>query len=487
MAEFLRPDVYIQEVSTGEKPIASVSTSVGAFVGITPRGESSEPVYVTSWSDFINKFALGLSTPFLRNSDLPNAVYGFFQNGGTKCYISRAVSSTCTEAKATLSTGRAKATKQADAETLSVVGLEIKAKDKGAWANGLVNVKVTSNEDLFNVSILIKGEVVEVFEGLSNDENHSEYFASVINETSEYIRVGEGSLCAGNVTLAGGVSGNVVAQDFINALKRLDRSEINLVAVPGESEETILTALVSYADSRNDCFAILDAPKGATVEQITTLRKRISGTNGALYYPCGKIVDPLGRTKKSLKSCSPSGHVMGMIARTDSDRGSYKAPAGEEASLVGLVDLEVKLSAGELDLLNPLGVNAIVTRPSGTIVSWGARTLSSDADKRYISDIRYDMMVRKSLKEGTQWAIFEPNDEKLWSRLETSLSSFLESQFQMGALRGASSEEAYYVKCDSELNTEATINNGQLIAEVGYAKQKPAEFVVVRLVQKSSN
>ena len=486
MAEFLRPDVYIQEVSTGEKPIASVSTSIGAFVGITPRGESSEPVYVTSWSDFINKFALGLSTPFLRNSDLPNAVYGFFQNGGTKCYISRVVTSTCTEAKATLSQGRAKATKQAEAEALSV-GLEIKAKDKGAWANDLVNVKVATNGSLFNVSILIKGEVVEVFEGLSNDVNHVDYFASVINETSEYIRVGEGTLCEGNVTLTGGVTGSAVAQDFIDALKRLDRSEINLVAVPGESEETILTALVSYADSRNDCFAILDAPKGASVEQITTLRKKINGTNGALYYPCGKIVDPLGRTKKSLKSCSPSGHIMGMIARTDSDRGSYKAPAGEEASLVGLVDLEVKLSVGELDLLNPLGINAIVTRPSGAIVSWGARTLSSDSSKRYISDIRYDMMVRKSLKEGTQWAIFEPNDEKLWSRLETSLSSFLESQYQAGALRGSSSEEAYYVKCDAELNTEATINNGQLISEVGYAKHKPAEFVVVRLVQKSSN
>ena len=257
--------------------------------------------------------------------------------------------------------------------------------------------------------------------------------------------------------------------------------------MPGKSEQELLNALVSYADKRNDCFAILDAPKGKTASSIVDLRKQINGTNGSFYYPNAKIVDPLGRTKQSLKVCSPSGHVMGMIARTDSDRGVYKAPAGEEATLVGLVDLEVKLSVGELDLLNPIGVNALVVRPSGTIVSWGARTLSALPDKRYISDVRYDMMIRKALKEGTQWAIFEPNDEKLWNRLATSITSFLETEYQSGALRGSSAEEAYYVKCDGELNTESSINQGLLIAEVGYAKQKPAEFVVVRLVQKSNN
>ena len=493
MSEFLRPDVYIQEVASGEKPIASASTSIGAFVGVTPRGESDAPVYVTSWTDFINKFANGLSTPFLRTSDLPNAVYGFFQNGGTKCYISRVVSKTCAEAKGTLQASLLANEEESSPKTRSTksVGLEIKAKDKGDWANGVLTVTVVANDNsLFDVVVSMNGVAVETLSGLSNNINDADYFVPAINESSAFIKVDEnpqGVLVAGEVTLTGGVTGSVVNSDFTDALDRLDRSEINLLAMPGKSEQELLNALVSYADKRNDCFAILDAPKGKTASAIVDLRKQISGTNGAFFYPNAKIVDPLGRTKQSLKVCSPSGHVMGMIARTDSDRGVYKAPAGEEATLVGLVDLEVKLSVGELDLLNPVGVNALVVRPSGAIVSWGARTLSALPDKRYISDVRYDMMIRKSLKEGTQWAIFEPNDEKLWNRLATSITSFLETEYQSGALRGSSSEEAYYVKCDSELNTESSINQGLLIAEVGYAKQKPAEFVVVRLVQKSNN
>ena len=493
MSEFLRPDVYIQEVASGEKPIASASTSIGAFVGVTPRGESDAPVYVTSWTDFINKFANGLSTPFLRTSDLPNAVYGFFQNGGTKCYISRVVSKTCAEAKGTLQASLLANEEESSPKTRSTksVGLEIKAKDKGDWANGVLTVTVVANDNsLFDVVVSMNGVAVETLSGLSNNINDADYFVPAINESSAFIKVDEnpqGVLVAGAVTLTGGVTGSVVNSDFTDALDRLDRSNINLVAMPGKSEKELLNALVSYADKRNDCFAILDAPKGKDASAIAELRKQISGTNGSLFYPCGKIIDPLGRTKQSLKVCPPSGHIMGMIARTDSARGVYKAPAGEEATLVGFVDLEVKLSAGELDSLNPIGVNALTVRPSGAIVSWGARTLSALQDKRYISDVRYDMMVRKSLQEGTQWAIFEPNDEKLWDRLATSITSFLETEYQSGALRGSSSEEAYYVKCDGELNTESSINQGLLIAEVGYAKQKPAEFVVVRLVQKSNN
>lgn len=491
MSEFLRPDVYIQEVASGEKPIASASTSIGAFVGVTPRGESDAPVYVTSWTDFINKFANGLSTPFLRNSDLPNAVYGFFQNGGTKCYISRVVSQTCAEAKGTLQSSLVVSEDAPKTRTTKSSGLEIKAKDKGAWANGTLRVVVALNEaSSYDMNIYMNNVVVESFTNLSNNVNDAEYFVYAINESSNFIKFNEkerGALVEGSVTLDGGVTNEPISSDYTKALDRLDRSNINLVAMPGQSEKELLNALVSYADKRNDCFAILDAPKGKDASAIAELRKQISGTNGSLFYPCGKIIDPLGRTKQSLKVCPPSGHIMGMIARTDSARGVYKAPAGEEATLVGFVDLEVKLSAGELDSLNPIGVNALTVRPSGAIVSWGARTLSALQDKRYISDVRYDMMVRKSLQEGTQWAIFEPNDEKLWNRLATSITSFLETEYQSGALRGSSSEEAYYVKCDGELNTESSINQGLLIAEVGYAKQKPAEFVVVRLVQKSNN
>ena len=137
-------------------------------------------------------------------------------------------------------------------------------------------------------------------------------------------------------------------------------------------------------------------------------------------------------------------------------------------------------------LLN-IGVNCIISKPNSGIIVWGARSLSTDPSKRYVSDVRYDIMVRTTVYNGTQWAVFEPNNSELWERLNTSLTSFLDTQWRSGALRGATAEEAYYVKCDSELNDDSTIESGMVVAEIGYAKQKPAEFVVVKIVQKTNS
>ena len=252
------------------------------------------------------------------------------------------------------------------------------------------------------------------------------------------------------------------------------------------TEQAIASALVGYCDTRNDCFAIVDAPQGADLEAVKSFRETLGGTNGAVYYPWGKIADPIGRNAKSMKVCPPSGHIMGIYARIDSNRGVYKAPAGEECVVRGFADLETVLALGSVDILNPLGINCIIAKPNKGIIVWGARSLASDPAKRYVSDVRYDLMVRQSLYEGTQWAVFEPNDENLWEKVDTSLRSFLDTQWRSGALRGSTEDEAYYVKCDSELNDDTAISNGQLVAEVGYAKQKPAEFVIIKIVQKQS-
>lgn len=483
MAEYLRPDVYVEEISSGEKPIQAVSTSTGAMIGVTARGQVGVPQLVTSWTDFVNKYAGGLNTPFLKNSDLPNAVYGFFQNGGSRLYVVRVASPSAVEAKCLLTDD----------------GLEVSAKDCGAWANDNLKVKVTTGVgSTFNVTVYMRNEIVEVFENLSNSKDHEDYFVDVINETSAFIKIDpttDKSLVTtvGTISFAGGDDNfaSITNSDYTGdkGLLALDLiTDVNIIAIPGKSaEKEVGTALLGYADNRNDCFAILDSPKGATVELVKSHREKLGGTNGAIYYPWGKIIDPLGRNSSSLKLCPPSGHIMGLYARTDLSRGVYKAPAGEEAVLRGFSDLETTIPYNVIDVLNPLGINTIIAKPNVGIVVWGARGLASDPAKRYISDVRYDLMVRKSVYNGTQWAIFEPNDSTLWDKVDTSLRSFLDLQWRSGALRGSTSDEAYYVKCDSELNPEANINNGLLVAEIGYAKQKPAEFVVVKIVQKQNS
>lgn len=474
MAEYLRPDVYVEELASGEKPIQSVSTSVGAMVGITPRGVIGEPILVTNWTEFTRKFANGLDTPFMKSSDLPNAVYGFFQNGGSKCYIVRVPSTTMAKAKAVN-----------EEETCTLVAL-----DEGEWANKLV-VTVKAQEEvegMFNILVKLNGNIVEEFEGVSNNEDATHY-DYLINGQSAFFTIEEGSILEqGEFTFEGGQYSisNVADKEYLGpqGLKALDTVKVNIVAIPGKTSDAIHNDLLSYAEGRQDCFAVLDCPKGMKeVTDVTKFRSKLSGC-GATYYPWGKILDPLS-PNGSLKLCPPSGHIMGVYARTDVERGVHKAPAGEEAKVRGFVELEKALTPGEIDILNPLGVNCIVAKPNKGIVVWGARSLMADPSKRYISDVRYDIMVKNSLYDGCQWAVFEPNDHDLWSRVSTSLASYLDLQWRNGALFGETAEQAYYVKCDEELNTEASRNAGMLVAEIGYAKKKPAEFVIVRIVQKS--
>ena len=481
MANYSRPDVYVEEISTGEKPIQAVSTSIGAFVGRTPRGESGKAVRVTSWTDYVNKFALGCKSPYLANSDLSHAVFGFFLNGGSVCKIVRVVSSTATASKV----------------SLAVDGLEVKAKDLGEWSNGVLGVKVVSNSSNFDIQVYANGELVETLKNVSNTKGASNYFVDVINDTSKYIAVDPTTDKTLAVTsdikkLVGGNDNatSLTNTDYTGAkgLLALDTElDINLVAIPGLSAEVeVAKALVDYCDNRGDCFAIIDC-KATTSEEAETFRESLGGNNGAVYFPYGKINDPLGRTSSSLRACPPSGHIMGIYARIDANRGVYKAPAGEECTVRGFVSLTLNLTKTDLAVLNPLGINCIISKPNKGILVWGARTLSADTSKIYVSDIRCDIYIKSSVYEGTQWAIFEPNDESLWEKLDTTLTSFLDTEWKNGALRGSTSEEAYYVKCDSELNTDDTINQGQLIAEIGYAKQKPSEFVIVKIVQKSES
>jgi len=478
MASYLRPDVYVERVASGAEPIQTQGTAVAGFVGIARRGEIGEATLVTSWTEFTEKFSKGLDTPFMADSDLAYAVYGYFQNGGGTAFIVRTASETAERASVLI-----------PAEN----GIKIYAKDEGTWGNKL-SMKVTSTQengvDVFNVEVSLDDEVVETFEGLTNDITDENYYLPIINSDSKFITVPAGGLQVGEGAFSGGKDGidDITDADFLGerGLKALDKVEaVRIVAIPGQTSKAVQQGILDYCSGRKDCFGIVDIGLGRTPTEALEDKAEIGGSYGAVYYPWGKVVDPIGKGK--LRLTPPSGHIAGVYARTDSERGVYKAPAGTEAVVKGFVEMERGLSDGEVELLNAKAVNCIISKPNKGIVVWGARMATPDKDRFYVSDIRLDIMIEGSLYEGTQWSIFEPNDEKLWSSLTAQVKAFLYNLWVDGALFGATPEEAYFVKCDEELNSQEVRDAGKVIIEVGYAKKKPAEFTIIRITQKANN
>ena len=219
-----------------------------------------------------------------------------------------------------------------------------------------------------------------------------------------------------------------------------------------------------------------------TVISSTALPK---SDHAAVYYPWIRIADPLKGGK--LRSCPPSGTVAGLYARTDSSRGVWKAPAGTDATLVGVQQIEYLLTDMENGTLNPLGVNCIRILPVFGAVSWGARTLRGAnqmvSEYKYIPVRRLALYIEESLYRGTQWVVFEPNDEPLWAQIRLNIGAFMHGLFRQGAFQGKTPQEAYFVKCDKETTTQDDINKGIVNIVVGFAPLKPAEFVVIQIQQ----
>ena len=474
MAKYLSPGVYAESVYKANAPIEAASASTGGFVGITARGILNVPTLVTSWQNFLDTFAYGLETPFIANSDLAYAVYGFFQNGGTKCYIIRTASS-----KAAKASGK-------NGETT------ITAKDEGTWGNKL-SLSVTANDynaENFDIIVKYNGDVVEQFADVSNSSEDDRYFIDILNESKFiYCTAGTLSVTTTDITFTGGADGisDITDKEYKTALYLFDAvTDVNLICVPGQVSTQMTKDILEYAENRGNVFAIVDGAKSASVDEIKAFRKDLSCKNGAIYYPWIKVSDPLSKTGK-LRDCPACGHVMGMYARTIQNRGVWKAPAGTEAVLTGAVDVVKLLIKSDCDSLNPVGVNAIMPRTNYGIVVWGARSLHPDSSMKYVSDVLLNVNIQESAKEGTQWAVFEPNNTLLWTRIKTTIEAYLDSIWRSGGFVGSVPFEAYYVKCDEELNTEDVRNAGRLICEIGYAPSKPAEFIVFRISHNISN
>jgi len=308
-----------------------------------------------------------------------------------------------------------------------------------------------------------------------------------------YFFVGDNSTPTAQVaSVTAGSDGSAITTDqtYIDAFPKLDdKEDASLLAVPGIGSPVLTGAAMNYCANRSlsDCFFIGDMSQtDDSVEDAKIFRNAITTKNsyGAIYAPWVQMLDPTGRSSTPILA-PPSGFVAGLYAKTDGQRGVWKAPAGTSAALGGSVGLAVNLTDTQQGNLNPLNVNVIRQFAGSGIVLWGARTVTSDPAWNYIPVRRMVIFLRVSIYRGIQWAVFEPNDEDLWSSLRLSIGSFMMNLFRQGAFQGATPTQAFFVKCDSETTTQTDIDAGVVNVLVGFAPLKPAEFVVVKISQKA--
>jgi len=410
MSQYLSPGVYVEEVASSVQPIAGVGTSIAGFIGEVagdvvmpavpgkflandagvpvgadgaPLGEGEDPVpvlyvvapageprLVTSWAGFksqLGDFQAG-------NRVLAHAVYGFFNNGGTRCWVTRIAPN-------------------------AAVGAVPGALDATAVQGAL------------------------------------DGFATI--------------------------------------------DEIALVAVPGALDPAVQQAVVTHCEVMGDRFAILDGKRATAFTPAAIRTGAFTSNYAALYFPWISVFDPVS---KGPLFVPPSGHVAGIYARVDTERGVHKAPANERVR--GALGLEARLGRADQDGLNPAGIN-VIREMNGAITVWGARTLGGDANGewKYVNVRRLFLYLRESIDEGTQWVVFEPNTPALWSKITRNVTAFLTNVWRGGGLFGNTPAEAFYVRCDATTNPPDVRDLGQVVTEIGVSVARPAEFVIFRLSQ----
>jgi phage tail sheath protein FI len=513
------PGVYIEELPSGVRTIAGVATSIAAFVGRAWRGPVDEPVTLYSYADYERQFG-GL----WRDSTMSYAVQQFFQNGGGQAIVVRVVTHT--------------AGSNATAATFSLTSGEIfTAASPGTWG---MNLKLTvdlatndpSNVSLFNLTVFDDPDTKddsakrggsglrEVFRNVSVDPASPRFVTTVLAQQSSLLRVVSGldttpvsptapspqtaAASAGTADDGTTISATEVTDASNSAAKTgmyaLEKADIfNLLCIPPYTPTTADNGASTWGDAAAYCKArramlLVDAPTAWTpanaVTGLTTLGISATRANAAVYFP--RLLMPDSLQDNNLQAFAPCGAVAGTFARTDVARGVWKAPAGTDAGLQGVLGLSINSTPGnltdqEIGGLNPSGINSIRILPVIGPVVWGARTLDGAdvlaSQWKYIPVRRLALYIEESLYRGTQWVVFEPNDEPLWSQIRLNIGAFMNTLFRQGAFQGASPKDAYFVKCSRETTTQTDIDNGIVNIIVGFAPLKPAEFVVIKIQQ----
>jgi phage tail sheath protein FI len=518
------PGVYIEELPSGVRTIAGVATSITAFVGQTLRGPINEPTIVNNYGDFERLFG-GL---WIKNP-LSYAVKDFFGNGGSQALIVRLFKVVAGDVDPPTYTGYAR---------FNVGGLQLIAASPGEWG-GKLKVKIDQDgitdevasrynltaADLFNLTIQDTSPTggVETIRNLALADGERRV-DRVLEQQSLLVRVPLESIAPRRPVLPATVptptdftdptvrgidsvaldlsayQGSEADKTGIYALEKADL--FNLLCIPPDVQEgtTLLgayqEALSYFTKYKKRAILIVDPPAEWSANKATaaaTAKAGLSGLNltgeiarnAVLYFPRVIQADPLRGGQ--LGTFVPCGMMAGIMARTDTQRGVWKAPAGLDATLAGIRGLEVNLSDAENGDLNPIGINCLRTFPIVGSVVWGARTMRGAdqlADEyKYLPVRRLVLYLQESLYRGTQWVVFEPNDEPLWAQIRLNIGAFMNNLFRQGAFQGKTPREAYFVKCDKETTTQNDIDRGIVNIVVGFAPLKPAEFVIIKFQQ----
>jgi hypothetical protein len=451
------------------------------------------------------------------------AVRDFFLNGGSQAIIVR-VHNGATPATITLPAG-------------SPGNLVLEAANPGSWGNNLIaqvdyKTRPGSDATVFNLKVLETDPIshqpvnTEVFLNVSVSGSDPRFLSRVLQENSDLVRVRVISTLRPLETPvvtspAGGLPGIAAApgsggdgndivqaqftgqsQDAKAGLFALEKADLfNLLCIPPFSlgaddpplqRQNLVSQAAAYCETRR-AMLLVDPPsawttKTTAVNQFSDPTTDFVGTrskNAAIFFPRVRETNPLHDNQ--IESFVPCGAVAGVFARTDAQRGVWKAPAGQDASLVGVSELSVSLTDAENGELNPLGVNCLRSFPIIGRVVWGARTLQGAnqlaSEWKYVPVRRTALFLEESLYRGTQWVVFEPNDESLWAQIRLNVGAFMQGLFRQGAFQGKTARDAYLVKCDSETTTQNDINNGIVNILVGFAPLKPAEFVIIQIQQ----
>ncbi|WP_345793369.1 phage tail sheath subtilisin-like domain-containing protein [Thauera sp. JM12B12] len=579
MPEYLAPGVYVEETSFRAKSIEGVGTSTTAFVGPTRKGpyrvdtDAQEvPELLTSFGDFeriyggIADFDFSPATNYLAHG-----VRAFFNEGGSRLYVSRVVGG---------GAGTAAGNVTADG-TPAAQAVAFQARFPGAVGNGRIIVREVlapvaltamtnapagsllatgagaatawhlkvgatwhpaaspgdAAEDeatlaadtprlatLLVIAIDADGEDLS-YEGLGFDRSHPAWVGHVMSATpgrrADHLQnlfaisigasvsaldlrnalfAGAAANAAGELeasfSLEDGSDGAApAAADYALALGELAGLEdISIVAAPGASAyadaQAINNLLISHAESRRAYrIAVLDLPPDQLPGQARTLRGLIDSRYAAVYYPWVVVSNPLARPGREdiprELALPPSGFVCGIYARNDVERGVWKAPANEVVR--GALRFELDINFAQQEMLNPIGVNCLRYLSGRGFRVWGARLASSDPEWKYVNVRRYFNYLESSIDRGTQWAVFEPNGERLWANVRQTISDFLYNEWRNGALLGTKTEEAFFVRCDRSTMTQNDLDNGRLVCLIGVAVIKPAEFVIFRIGQKTAD
>ncbi len=517
------PGVYVEEVPSGVRTITGVPTSITAFVGRALRGpvdsDAASPVRIFSFAEYERIFG-GL----WNDSPTSFAVWHYFQNGGLEALIVRVHS-------------------KAGTGSATIGGSAFHAASRGAWASQL-RVRIDTTIDasiaaanpagtLFNLHVKDLGiGVSESHLNVSMKAGQPRFVSAVLRQNSVLLRGPTRSLAtlptassapAASATdpfsdptstsfSTGASDGYAVSSRQITAaglvaskrgIYALEKADLfNVLCIPpfsatADVDKTCWDAAIDYAVKRR-AMVLVDPPyntsgwrsaadvAAAFADASASASVATRNANAALFFPRLMVANPLKGNR--LEAFAPCGAVAGLIARTDNARGVWKSPAGLDATLRGLQGLDVNLTDSENGIINKLGVNCLRNFPSAGFTVWGSRTLNgtdsqADPQWRYLAVRRMALFLEESLQRGTQWVVFEPNDEPLWAQIRLNVGAFMQTLFRQGAFLGQSAQDAYFVRCDTTTTTQTDIDNGLVNIVVGFAPLKPAEFVIIKLQQ----